>query len=148
MFFSREIIVIALIAGLATCGRIGLFVTFGGRGGILYSSLTRLIGTGGGTESISKERHGFTRDSQSRRMIWQAEKGNRAGREGAQRGRRRRVRWQHAGNDSPVQCNRWGHMVYNCPYEKETSMSARPKALYGGSCHEVAWNEQSYKYPQ
>ena len=44
------------------------------------------------------------------------------------------------------QYNRWGHMMYNCPYKKETSTSARPQALYGGSCREVAWNEQSYKY--
>ena len=44
------------------------------------------------------------------------------------------------------QCNRFGHMMYNCPYKKEASTPARPKALYGGSCQEVAWNEQSYKY--
>ena len=44
------------------------------------------------------------------------------------------------------QCNRFGHMMYNCPYKKESSTVARPKALYGGTCREVAWNEQSYKY--
>ena len=46
------------------------------------------------------------------------------------------------------QCNRWGHMMYNCPYKKETSTSARPQVLYGGSCRKVVWNEQSYKYLQ
>ena len=37
-------------------------------------------------------------------------------------------------------------MMYNCPYKKETSTSAKPKVLYGGSCREVAWNEQNCKY--
>ena len=45
------------------------------------------------------------------------------------------------------QCNRFGHMMYNCLYKK-TNTAARPKALYGGTCCEPAWNEQSYKYLQ
>ena len=52
---------------------------------------------------------------------------------------------QH-GEKRCFQCNRSGHMMYNCPYKKGTTTAARPQDLYWGTCRELAWNEQSYKY--
>ena len=55
--------------------------------------------------------------------------------EGAQQGPRREIRCYH--------CNGLGHIMAHCPKKNQ---AACPRALFGESCGEVAWNTESDKY--
>ena len=44
------------------------------------------------------------------------------------------------------QCGKYGHFFLNCPKCTGSTVTATSKALFGGACDEVAWNEDSQKH--
>ena len=44
------------------------------------------------------------------------------------------------------QCNRYGHLMYDCPFKPSSTTSATSKALFGSVCHDMAWDKSSQKH--
>ena len=56
-----------------------------------------------------------------------------------------RPRTNASGDKRCYQCGKYGHFFYHCPTRTGSSVTATSKALFGSTCDEVAWNEDSQK---